>query len=45
MKVLCPIIGECQDKEAGVSGLGIGGGGEDRGFLAGKAGKGITFEM
>jgi hypothetical protein len=29
----------------GVGGLGAGGGGGDRGFLEGKLGKGITFEM
>jgi hypothetical protein len=43
VKVLCPIIGECQGQEAGVSGLGAGGG--ERGFSEGKLGKGITFEM
>jgi hypothetical protein len=29
----------------GVGGLGVGEGGEDRGFSEGKLGKGITFEM
>jgi hypothetical protein len=43
VKVLCPSIGKCLGQEAGVGGLGAGGGG--RGFLEGKPGKGITFEM
>jgi hypothetical protein len=46
VKVLCPSIGEWQGQEVGVGGLGSrwrwGG---DRGFLEGKLGKGITFEM
>jgi hypothetical protein len=47
MKVLCPSIGECQGQEARVSGwVGEqGDGGEERGFLERKLGKGITFEM
>jgi hypothetical protein len=45
VKVLCPSIGECQGQEVGVGGLGSRGGGEDRGFLEGKLGKGILFEM
>jgi hypothetical protein len=45
VKVLCPSIGDCQDQEAGVDGLGSRRGGGDRGFLEGKLGKGITFEM
>jgi hypothetical protein len=46
VKVLCPGIGECQDQEAGVGGLGSRGRREgDRGFLERKLGKGITFEM
>ena len=46
MKGLCPSIGECQGQEAQMGGLGSGGEGEgDRGFLEGKLGKGITFEM
>ena len=45
VKVLCPSIGECLGQEAGVGGMGSGEGGEDRGFLEGKLGKGITFEM
>jgi hypothetical protein len=44
VKVLCPIVGECQVQEAGVSGL-VNRGGGNRGFLEGKAGKGTTFEM
>ena len=46
VKALCPSVGECQDREAGVGGLvsrgradGIGG------FSEGKPGKRITFEM
>ena len=42
VKVLCSSVGECQGQEAGVGGLG---GKRDRGFLEGKPGKGITFEM
>jgi hypothetical protein len=47
VKVLCPSIGECLGQKAGVGGLGSRGSGEreDRGFLEGKLGKGITFEM
>jgi hypothetical protein len=45
VKVLCPSIGECQDQEWEWVGWGAGGGGRDRGFLEGKLGKGITFEM
>jgi hypothetical protein len=46
VKVLCPSIGECQGQEAGVSRLGSRGSGKgDKGFLEGKLGKGITFEM
>jgi hypothetical protein len=44
VKVLCPSIGECQDQKWEWVGWGAGGGG-DRGFLEGKLGKGITFEM
>jgi hypothetical protein len=44
VKVLCPIIGECQ--EAGVAGLvSRGRRGGNREFLEGKLGKMITFEM
>ena len=46
VKVLCPSIGECLGKEAGVGGLvsrGIVGG--DRGVSERKLGKGITLEM
>jgi hypothetical protein len=42
MKALCPSIGECQDQEWSGS---LGEQGEVRGFLEGKLGKGITFEM
>ena len=45
VKVLCPSIGECQGQEAGVGGLVSRGSEDDRGFLEGKLGKGITFEM
>jgi hypothetical protein len=45
-KARCPSVGECQDREAGMGGLvsrrrgyGIGG------FLEGKPGNRITFEM
>jgi hypothetical protein len=45
VRVLCP-IGECQDQEVGVGGLGDRGSGEGhRIFSEGKLGKGITFEM
>jgi hypothetical protein len=43
VKVLCPSIVECQGQEAGVISWGTGG--EYRGFLEGKLGKEITFEM
>jgi hypothetical protein len=45
VKVLCPSVGECQGQEAGVGGLVKEVGECDRGFLEGKPGKGITFEM
>jgi hypothetical protein len=46
VEVLCPSTGECQGQEAGVGGLGSRGRRErDRGFLEGKQGKGIAFEM
>ena len=46
VKVLMPSIGECQGQEAGVGGLRSSGRWEgDRGFVEGKLGKGITFEM
>ena len=46
VKFLCPSIGECQGKEAGLGGLGSRGRWEgDRGFLEGKQGKEIPFEM
>jgi hypothetical protein len=43
MKVLCPSIGECQEQEWEWVGWGARGG--DKGFLDGKLGKGITFEI
>jgi hypothetical protein len=43
VKVLYPSIGECQGQEEGVGEQGEAGG--DGGFLEGKLGKGITFEM
>jgi hypothetical protein len=48
VKVLCPRIGECQDQEAGVGGLGSRKKREEGGareILERKLGKGITFEM
>jgi hypothetical protein len=45
VKILCPIIGECQDQEWEWVGWEAGGGRVDREFLEGKLGKGITFEM
>jgi hypothetical protein len=43
VKVLCPNVGECQGQEMGVSELLSGQG--NRGFLEGKLGMGIRFEM
>ena len=46
VKVICPSVGECQDREAGVGGLVSRGRGEGiGGFSEGKPGKAITFEM
>jgi hypothetical protein len=45
VKAPCPTVGECQDREVGVGVLVSRGGVWDRGFLEGKPGKGITFEM
>ena len=47
VKVLCPSIRECQGQEVGVSGSGWVGEQVEgsRGFLEGKLGKGIIFEM
>jgi hypothetical protein len=45
VKALCPSIGECQVQEWEWVDWRAGVGGEDRGFLEGKLGKGITFEM
>jgi hypothetical protein len=42
VKALCPSVGECQGREAGVGGAEWGG---DRGFSEGEPGKGITLEM
>jgi hypothetical protein len=44
VKILCPIIGECQGQEAGVSGLVSRAMGEDRRFLEGKPGKGYHLK-
>jgi hypothetical protein len=44
-KIICPSTGECQGQEVGVGGLGSRAGGEDRGLLERKLGKGIAFEM
>jgi hypothetical protein len=44
-KALCPNVEECQNREVGVGGLVSRGMGEGRGFLEGKPGKGITFEV
>jgi len=53
VKARCPSVGECHGREAGGSGS-VGGeapswrhglGGWDGGFMEGKLGKGITFEM
>jgi hypothetical protein len=40
-----PSVGECLARMQKWVGWGAGGEGEDRGFLKGKLGKGITFEM
>jgi hypothetical protein len=46
MKAQCPSVGKCQDRKAGVGGLlSRGRGHRIGGFLEGKQGKGITFEM
>jgi hypothetical protein len=46
VKALCTPVEECQGQEARVGGLVSRGRGEgDRGFLEGKPGKGIPFEM
>jgi hypothetical protein len=46
VKVLCLSIGECQDQEWELGGLVSKGRGKGiGGFLEGKLGKGITFEM
>jgi hypothetical protein len=46
VKVICPSVGECQDREAGVGGLVSRGRWDRIGFFSeGKPGKGITFKM
>jgi hypothetical protein len=45
MKALCPSIVECQDQEWEWVVSGAGQGGRGWGFLEGKLGRGITFEM
>jgi hypothetical protein len=48
VKVICPSIGEWLCQEVRVGGLESrkrGRGGEDREFLEGKIGKGMTFEI
>jgi hypothetical protein len=41
VKVLCPSVRECLDKEVGMGGLVS----RERGVSEGKPGKGTTFEM
>jgi hypothetical protein len=43
VKALCPSVGKCQGQEVEVEEQGEGRG--DKGFLEGKLGKAITFEM
>jgi hypothetical protein len=45
VKTICPSIGECHDREWEWVGWEARGVGRDRGFLEGKLGKGVTFEM
>jgi hypothetical protein len=45
VKILYSSIEECQGQEQEWVGCGAGGGGRGQGFLEGKLGKGITFEM
>ena len=46
VKAQCSSVRECQDRDAGVGGLlSRGRGHRIGGFLEGKQGKGITFEM
>ena len=45
VKAQCPSVRECQDREAGMDGLGSRGRGMGEGVSEGKPGKGITFEM
>jgi hypothetical protein len=44
-KAQCPIVGECQDREAGVGELVSRGSGCYKGFSEVEPGKGITSEM
>jgi hypothetical protein len=44
VKVLCPSIGNACARKRDWVGWGAGEGGEDRGFLEGKLGKGMAFE-
>jgi hypothetical protein len=43
VKALCPSVGECQDREAGVGGLGSRGRGMGWGGFRGEMGKGIKI--
>jgi hypothetical protein len=45
VKALSSRVGKCQGQEVGVGGLASKGRGEGMGYLEGKPGKGITFEM
>jgi hypothetical protein len=45
VRMVCPSVGECQGQEMGVGGLVSRRGKGDRGYLEGKQGKGITFEI
>jgi hypothetical protein len=44
MKAICPSVGECQEREAGVDGLMIGVRGWDRGFQRGNQEKGYHLK-
>jgi hypothetical protein len=45
VKIICSSTRECQSQEAGVGAFGRRTGGEYRGLLEKKLGKGIAFEM
>jgi hypothetical protein len=45
VEALCPSVGECQNRKAGVGWVGEWGLGGGNGFSEGKQRKGITFEM